>query len=180
MSERILELAKKLKALAERGEGGEKVNAFDQLQKLIKKYDLNLEDFETAKLSYRVFAFDMHDETHKKFVRQVIISVIGLTDMYYNGLIHNNWAVEIDDLQYVEISEKIDFYWPIFKREMEIFYTAFVQKNDLTLNVPEGEMPTLSEAELQKLRQAFKMMQGMEKHEFKKLLNDKNEEIENK
>jgi len=97
-----------------------------------------------------------------------------LTDFFTANL---NAIKQIDREQ---LNEADRTSYDIFKREMEIFYTAFVQKNDLTLNVPEGEMPTLSEAELQKLRQAFKMMQGMEKHEFKKLLNDKNEEIENK
>lgn len=175
MSDRILELAKKLKALAERGEGGEKINAEDQLKRLVEKYQLNLDDIQSVRLQYRIFKFNDTDELEKKFVKQVISSVVGATNFYYAGLIHNNWAVEIDDLQYVEISEKIDFYWPIFKADLEIFYTAFIQKNDLTLIVDEENMPKFSEEDIQKLRQAYKMMQSMQKHTFKKLLSDDNE-----
>lgn len=175
MSDRILELAKKLKALAERGEGGEKTNAVDQLKKLIEKYNLDLEDINSVRLQYRIFAFDINNELHKKFVRQIISAVIGQKDLYYAGLIHNNWAVEIDDYQYVEISEKIDYYWPIFNNELDIFYTAFVHKNELTVDVEPDKLPKLTDEEISKLRQAFSMMNGMQKHEFKKLLSDKNE-----
>lgn len=43
---KIIELAKKLKALADRGEGGEKVNAENKLQQLIKKYGITTEEIE--------------------------------------------------------------------------------------------------------------------------------------
>lgn len=175
MSDRILELVKKLKALAERGIGGEKVNAEEQLKKLIEKYNINLSDLDEPILQYRIFKFDEKDEFHKKFVRQIILSVIGLKEFYYSGLIHNNWAVEIDDIQFIEISEKLDFYWPIFKSDLEIFYTAFVQKNELTVDVDEDKIPKFTDEELEKLHKAFRLMQNMQKHEFKKLLSDKNE-----
>lgn len=175
MSDRILELAKKLKALAERGEGGEKINAEEQLKRLVEKYNLELDDIENVRVQYRIFKFEDSNEIHKKFVKQIISSVIGDKNFYYAGLIHNNWAVEIDDFQYVEISEKIDFYWPMFKADLEIFYTAFIQKNELTLIVDEDKMPKFTEQEIEKLRQAYRMMQTMQKHTFKKLLNDNNE-----
>lgn len=175
MTDRILELAKKLKALAERGHGGEKTNAEDQLKRLIDKYGIKLENIEQPILQFRIFKFDEKDELHKKFVRQIILSVIGLKDFYYSGLIHNNWTVEIDDLQFIEISEKIDFYWPIFKSDLEIFYTAFVQKNELTVDVDESKVPKLTDEEIERLNKAFRMMQTMQKHEFKKLLSQDNE-----
>ena len=175
MSDRILELAKKLKALAERGEGGEKVNAADQLQRLVEKYNLKLDDVNAIRLQYRIFKFDIDNELQKKFYRQIISSVVGQTNFYYSGLIHNNWAVEIDDFQFVEISEKIDYYWPIFNSELDIFYTAFVHKNELTVDVEPDKMPQLSEEEVDKLRKAFNMMNGMQKHTFTKMLSDRNE-----
>lgn len=175
MSERILELVKKLKALAERGVGGEKVNAEEQLKKLIEKYKIDLTRINEPILQYRIFRFDEKDEFHKKFVRQIILSVIGFKEFYYSGLIHNNWAVEIDDIQFIEISEKLDFYWPIFKSDLEIFYTAFIQKNELTVDVDEDDVPEFTDQELEKLYKAFRLMQNMQKHEFIKLLSDENE-----
>jgi hypothetical protein len=175
MSDRILELAKKLKALAERGVGGERINAVEQLKRLIEKYQLDLEDINSVRLQYRVFKFDEHNELHKKFVKQIIAAVVGDKEFYYAGLIHNNWTVEIDDFQYVEIAEKLDFYWPIFNSEMDVFYNAFIKKNDLALVVEENKLPQLTVEEIEKLNKEYRMMQGMQKHQFKKLLSDGNE-----
>ncbi len=40
--DKIIELAKKLKALSERGEGGEKLNADRMLKDLMNKHDISL------------------------------------------------------------------------------------------------------------------------------------------
>lgn len=44
--EKYIELAKKLKELADRGTGGEKVNAEQQLTRLMEKHGITLEDIE--------------------------------------------------------------------------------------------------------------------------------------
>ena len=45
-NEKYLELARKLKALADKGIDGEKYNAQKQLDKIMKKYGIRMEDLE--------------------------------------------------------------------------------------------------------------------------------------
>lgn len=45
-NEKVLKLARKLQALSERGIGGEKVNAENQLEKLMLKHNFCMEDLE--------------------------------------------------------------------------------------------------------------------------------------
>lgn len=176
MDEKILNLAKKLQALAERGTGGEKENAEIMLAKLAEKYSIDLKDLQSVKKQHRIFKFDENNNFHKKFVQQVIASVIGAADFYYAGLIHNNWAVEISDVEYIEISEKLEFYWPAFLNDLEIFYTAFIQKNELYLKADPDKIPQPSDKDMEKMRKAFKLMNSMSHHVFVKMLNQNNEQ----
>jgi hypothetical protein len=175
MDEKILNLAKKLQALAERGHGGERENAEVMLTKLANKYSIDLKDLQSVKKMHRIFKFDDHF-FHKKFVQQVIASVIGEIDFYYAGLIHNNWAVEISDVEYIEISEKLEFYWPAFLNDLEIFYTAFIQKNELFLKADPEKKYDLNPTDDDKLRKAFKLMNSMSTHIFIKMINQSNEQ----
>ncbi len=177
MDEKILNLAKKLHALAERGMGGEKENAEMMLVKLAEKYNIDLKDLQSVQKQHRIFKFDENNNFHKRFVQQIIASVIGAVDFYYAGLIHNNWAVEISDVEFIEISEKIEFYWPAYLNDLEIFYTAFIQKNELFLKTdPDSPPPAPNDKDLEKMRKAFKLMNSMSSHIFVRMLNQNNEQ----
>ena len=176
MDEKILNLAKKLQALAERGHGGEKENAELMLEKLALKYNIVLKDLQSVQKQHRIFNFDEKNDFHKRFVKQIIASVLGQVDFYYAGLIHNNWAVEVSDVEYIEISEKIEFYWPAYLNDLEIFYTAFIQKNELFLKMDPDKIPEPSEKEKDKMHKAFKLMNSMTTHVFVKMLNENNEQ----
>lgn len=54
MESKIIELARKIKELADRGVGGEKVNATQKLADLLKKYDIAFTELEETKSNYNL------------------------------------------------------------------------------------------------------------------------------
>ena len=78
---KILERAKKLKALADRGVGGEQVNAKDMHDKYCIKHDILPDEVESCKSQSSEY-FDMTDE---QFLHQMIIEAIPLVfDMIFS------------------------------------------------------------------------------------------------
>lgn len=79
--DRIIELAKKLKALSERGEGGEKLNADRMLRDLMEKHGISLSDIEDESTEMRLFHFKA--KQHKIFI-QVAAMVIGKDVQFFS------------------------------------------------------------------------------------------------
>jgi len=95
------ELLKKLKALAERGESGERENAAAQLEKLLKKYGISEEELERD-AEKRCF-FKYSQETERRLLMQIVYSVTGKvgggTDGWRNGKAQlpeadNRWGIK--------------------------------------------------------------------------------------
>jgi len=159
--EKILSLLKKLDALAKRGIGGEKENAAERLSFLMKKYDITIDQIEGEIQSERSF---MVSNEQRQFAVQVIASVCGKRDTYM--FVHEkkkkNRAIIVSctDYEFIEIEQRIAFYWEKYQEEMAIFYSAFIQKNKL-FSKPDGEEKESSDTEMTPEEKArmFKMAQ---------------------
>lgn len=178
-----LSLAKKLYALAQQGIGGEKENAEEMLERIMKKYNLTLEDLEIE--TKKVFIYSYKNKEQKKFLMQVIFSVLGkfsYRELYTSGN-HMKYEISlhITDLQHVEISEKYYFFWKAYQEELELFYSAFIQRQKLYRKPEpkketdeEEDEPEMTPDEKTKLWRIMQMMSGIERKSITKTINQKN------
>ena len=127
MNEKYIELAKKLKALADRGVDGEKFNAIRQLEKLMAKHDFTLEDLQNEEKHFNPIRIKKNG---KNLLLQICSMVIdgSIRKAYENkGVLY----AETTHSELIEIEAKYNFYYHIFQKELEIFYEAFIYKNNL-------------------------------------------------
>lgn len=178
MSSKIIELAKKLKALADRGVDGEKENAAEMLGKFMEKHKLSLEDIEGEKKRRRRFKV-LADQ--KIFFNQICSNVLGRNYRVESTGQAIYKVVEVTDAEYVEILAKYEFYWKHYQKEQEIFYKAFIQKNQLYRKETDEERRQRQEREHEReltpeekaeLWKMANMMQGMDAARFHKQLNE--------
>ena len=129
------ELIKKVKALAERGEGGEKLNAQKMLAELMKKYNIKEEDI--AEDIVKEFTIKIPSVFKSMaLASQIVFSVLGREvdedkGLYTYGNRRNKAIVRSTSAEFLEIEAKFKFYLHHYKIELERFYGAFVQANEL-------------------------------------------------
>lgn len=125
-----LELIKKIKALAEQGTGGEKFNAQQKLEELMKKYDISNDDLAVDIL--KDFNFNVKREIDKKLLSQILYSVCGDIDerkgVYHCG---KKFFIRCTDAEFLEIDAKFDFYKKEYEKQAKLFYRAFIQANSI-------------------------------------------------
>jgi hypothetical protein len=167
-SEKILSLLKKLYTLAQQGVGGERVNAQQILQTLMKKHNISLEDIEQdqRKKQVCVISIDAMD-----FFHQVLASVCG--PIQVRLFVHENKKkrtrsiiFDCTDAEYIETQAKFAFYWDAWKEERKIFYQAFIQKNKLYSKPSDNpsERRSLTAKEEEEYRRIMAMTQGIKQY----------------
>ena len=129
-----LDLLKKLKALSERGVGGEKDNAAAKLQLLLKKYNLTIDQLEQEEKG--IYTFKILAGTKKLFI-QIVFCVCGKGPEIYKfakerGQKRRMQVDGITQMQFVQICEMYEFYKKKYEEDLITFYKAFVHKNELT------------------------------------------------
>lgn len=177
MNEKLIELAKKLKALADRGVGGEKENATAMLERLMKKHGISLADIEGDQIRSHELKYSGKD---KQFCRQVISSVLGsLRGKVFEYKSSYSRAkvliIECTEAEFLLIDAKIDFYWKAYQEELEVFYSAFIQKNALWRKQDENEKEEkqpLSPEEKAKLLRMVQLMEGINSHVMNPMLTE--------
>jgi len=162
--ERIIELAQKLKALSERGVGGERENAIDKLDRLMQRHKITFDDLETETRHLRTFRF--RNRYDRDILIQIMFKVLNVRSMRIS---HDRGTrgmrkIQVTDAEYLEITAMHEFYWKAFKREMKIFVDAFIQKNRLFPDSagPGKDISELSPREWDRLVKMSGMMEGME------------------
>jgi hypothetical protein len=125
----------KLLELTKRGIGGEADNAARLLQKLLKEKGLTLDELEQSQtLSKHEFRYGSMQE--KKLLQQVVFAIIG-------ARIHEGyWSVkgkpvlmfELTALEAVKVDIWFVHYKEHLKKEMEVFYEAFISAAHLYPN----------------------------------------------
>lgn len=169
------ELLKKLKALSERGIGGEKENAEVLMQKLMEKYDITLKDIEEDRKETVWFRYK--NEYDLRLIGQLKYMLQIKSDSYKHR--YKKKIIGFD----LSLSEKIEFEYlyeilkTAFKKELEIFFKAFVQQNYLfpSKKIQEKEKDEkINEEELLKMQA---MMHGITKVQINKALENKTKTI---
>jgi hypothetical protein len=174
--DKVKELAKKLKALADRGEGGERLTAENMLQKLLKKHDISIAEIEGESTEIEMISISKKYE----FISHIIIqSVVGECPFYSftnkdtGKNLSSKTGVKCTKAEFIEIQAKLDFYYKVFETELHYFEIAFLHKNNIepkTFN-PENDdrRKQLSYEESQKIRL---ISGGIDEHPFLKQIGE--------
>lgn len=166
------ELIKKIKALADKGVGGEKANAQKLLKELMLKYNIQEEDIEEEALKDFEFSLPKFFNSFKLAV-QVLYSVIGDIDenkgfyFIYTRSGRRKYRLRCTTAEFLEFEAKYKFYSYHFKIEADRFYSAFLQAN--VIFPPNSKIkerknePELTEEDLKMLQLA----RNLEKHDYR-------------
>lgn len=128
------ELIKKIKALADSGVGGEKENAQKLLQKLMSKYNISEESLNEEAIKEFELKIPKFFNS-QALASQVYYSIVGSgiekdKPMFsYRG--SKRVYVKCTTAEFLELEAKLNFYFYYFKKEAEIFFSAFIQANKL-------------------------------------------------
>lgn len=153
--EKYIILAKKLKALAEQWEGGEAVNAQAQLDAIIKKYDLDIDDVVQDRRKERTVIVPKSGRIRKLAI-QIVYNVCGSISVW-NSYDRSRIFFEATDAEFISFEHKFWTYRGALKKhleqEEEIAYRAFIYANNLYMKKDpnekwEGGSPKLTAEEL--------------------------------
>lgn len=155
-------LAKKLKALAEQGIGGEKYNAQRKLASLMKRYnitDTDIQEDVMTQVRFRV------KKEQVKIFSYVYFSVTGWERKLARWKKPPYFMVgEVTAIEELEIRAKFDFYWSLYEHNLDMFISAFVYKNHLfpssSGSSSDRDIPYTSE-EKARVRKIIAMMEGI-------------------
>lgn len=146
--ETIKDRLRKIKALADRGIDGEAIAAQAQLEKLLSKYNLRIQDIFNESLKIRQFKVSRNE---RHLFAQVLGANIGdrYKQAYCLRFKPSVMHIELTDAEYVDFEQQFSFFTKQFKKELkkaqdQLLY-AFCYKHDLFNKdkeaVPEDKSP---------------------------------------
>lgn len=182
--EKILELARKLKALSGQGVGGEKTNATQKLIQLCEKHGIPLSEItdEEPSRDHEVWV-EKDPSLEWKFFVQTAASVLG-HDFKAGRYLHayrkgqkyagkRRCYLHCTSSEFIEIQAKHAFFYRHFMDEVHVLYKAFIQTNKLyTKSDPnkQSEERELTDEEKAEMGKVMNMMQGLDRKIFHKQL----------
>ena len=166
------DLLRKLKALSERGEGGEAINASAKLQQLMRKYGISEDDLDDAAKEYRDFKYCGHFE--HMLLQQIIYMVTGNVDFYgrksENGkTVPNVTVVYCTNAEQIEIQAAFEFYKYHLNIGMENYYRAFIEKENI---FPEEAKADPSVPQMKSDEDLQRLYHAIDKHDLHPKLED--------
>jgi hypothetical protein len=175
--EKQINLLKKLKALAERGIGGEAENAQNLFDRLLKKYGLTVEDIEGESTQFYAFkAGGVNAMLLMQIIKRVNydLKIYDIPPEKVKALnLGGNIATECTVAEYIEIEQMFKAYKNLYKKENAIFYSAFLTANDLLTIPPKKKARTtddLSPEELEKWKRTQAMASKIKTETIRKQL----------
>lgn len=181
----IQEKLKKIKALAERGEGGERDTAQLIYEQMLLKYGIAEEDIENYEV--KRFWFRYKDELDFKLATQIFYKVTG-SPAYWVKKDKRIKRIGVDctDFEFDEIMFYFNFYIKHLRYDFDIFVRAFINVNDIYPDssarcyTDDKSIEDLSAVDLERLDNIYNMAKGMKKRKPNKRIEDKSSMIEDK
>lgn len=148
-------LLKKIRALAERGVGGEADNAEEILRRLMEKYGVSEDELDEEER--RRHDFEYHGKEQEKLLRQVVYKVTGgyaynLVCRASGRKVKTRLGADCTAAEKVEIEFLFDFYTRLWERERDAFLSAFIQKHRIFTIRDDIEPQEVSREELLKMQ----------------------------
>lgn len=134
-------ILRKLKALADRGVGGEKTNAEALLKAMMEKYGVTEEELSGEEREYRDFRYK--GAFGHKLMSQIIVMVMGRDVCLYRWKNTRGHiiVVKCTKAEQMEIEAAYSFYRRQLDLGLERFYAAFVQVEELFPEDSEAQEP---------------------------------------
>jgi len=171
-----LNLLKKLSKLADGGIDGEKENATERLEFLMKKYGITSDMLQDEIKKEREITIQ---KEQSQFFYQIVCSVCGRQPMYFNKADikkkKTRVYIEVSDIDFIEISEKFYFYWDKYQEDLNLFYSAFIQKNHLYTKTSQEDIERANQnfdKDRERIIKLSKMMEGLDSHKLQKQLSN--------
>lgn len=177
MSEKKKELLKKLQALAERGVGGEKETAERKLRQLMEKYGIDEMEFAEDKL--QEFEFKYKNAQEEQLIRQLFYKMFGSewrskSYTYRCGKGSKSIrGIECTKAEGIQLQIEYEFYKELWREEMALFWSAFIQKHHIFSMRPEdtgGSDEPMTEERMAELMRMQQMMEAMQDKTMQPLL----------
>ena len=163
------DLLRKLKALAERGEAGERENARTILAGLMEKYGVEEADLQDDALEESCFSY--LGPIERRLLVQVIFHVTNgdrRVYAYKHGKgSRSTICCMCTKAEAVQIGVEYDFYRELWTQELDLFFRAFVNKHSIFSDRPTGDDPGVSHRDY--LRMAA-MMAGLQDRSMQRML----------
>lgn len=165
-----IEILKKLKALADRGIGGEKENAELLLKKYMKKY--NISEKELNKDEEKKVYITLKNEIELKLASQILYAFFNNSPLYK----HKEKGKRAKYYTILTTSQEIEFrymysiYLESFKKQELIFYRAFISKNNIFPKDVNTDMNEVSDEEREEMIKASMMQNGIEITQIRKCI----------
>jgi hypothetical protein len=81
------------------------------------------------------------------------------------------FGIELSAAEALEIYGKFEFYWPLYKQELDTFYAAFIMKHELFCKNSKGKKwSEYTPEEKDRYRRAMAMTEGLKDETFTKKL----------
>jgi len=170
--EQAIDQCRKIYELVKRGVDGEKESAKKRLEQIMQKHGIQMHDIEGEQMVWDSFVCLEEDRT---FAIQIIASVLGRKFASYKERKRYYFKAPISKV--TEIKDRWAHYIELYKKERDIFRSAFIQKHKIYAKPEpkdddEDDTP-LTPEEKARLYRMMQMMEGMEYSDYKKKLNHK-------
>ncbi|WP_454255154.1 DUF2786 domain-containing protein [Pseudomonas sp. Marseille-Q8238] len=155
LSEKVQAKLRKLQALAERGEGGEKVNAQRMLEKLLARHGITVDDL--AEESREIRWFPVGNMFDRKLAAQIMAKIGNTNDpgIYKNKRRPKHVGVETTPAEAIEFELHYDTLRKALAEHFSAAFSAFIQANRVFSSLPDDELPKeLSERDLRVMAMA--------------------------
>jgi hypothetical protein len=158
----------KLLALAERGVGGEAVNARALLESALKKHGIALDDLTDGQRKMQRFTFKgLHEE---RILIQIMVTVCGSKTKVYGRKGARALFAEMTQEQVVETEMLWAAHRTQFKKEMDILISAYIHKQNLFPRDVEKVEKEMTPEDLERLERIVQMMMGIQTVEIRRQL----------
>ena len=168
MNDNVIDLCKKLKALCDRGVGGERANANTMLDKLMRKHNITIEDIDGEKKEYSYFKVD---KIQSQIFWQIVYSVIGSDFPTFRSKGKPGYKIlNITAFEAIEIHAKYDFFWKLYRDELSIFREAFIARNNIYSKNSNSNPKELTKEEIERAIRVSEMAESIKKGNLLKQL----------
>lgn len=163
-----VELIKKIKALAERGVGGEQQNAKEILDRLMATYEMTESDLDDT---VELHTFPYHDSVERSLLAQIIYMVTCEDASCIVGAYSNrprkSLGATCTEADAELIATAYEFYKDVLEGELKVFLRAFYVRNNIfppSSKVAPKEESELTPEELERQKRAMIMSMTMDIH----------------
>ena len=174
--DRIMSRLAKMKALADGGVGGERENAARLLEDVARRYGVDLSALNGEELEKR-HDYDIKRGWRLDLFRQLVclarLEIYGSLDVDHLQLYTRKMGNRVlgtyckcTDAQWLELMAKYTVLERDYKRQLGLFFRAFLEANDLLLDAPCPHTPT--KKELEDALAAMQMSTGIQKSQLRK------------